>query len=273
MCSTADDSGFQYARPEQLFPPDLASTPERYSKFRQAAQNFIKAVRRVGASGGPPPPGAGLPGFPALDFEMMATRDMLDLVGAWHALGCVAGWAEIAELTCLLDGLMWFARVFREVAERSGYHGMEVGEAKELRFVFVPSSDPDSYLVIPESQPHCPMVDASEDELQAIEAALDLLPSSLAGLAGVDRPAGQMQGAEWPRILRDKATEERDRFIYEQCCAGMPYGQIAAEVNKNSDWAPLETKNGAKDAAKRYAQRHQLPAPPRRQRGRPSSKK
>ena len=69
----------------------------------------------------------------------------------------------------------------------------------------------------------------------------------------------------------DAPTEERNRFIYEEWPKGTPVKTIRAEVNKHPDWDPIETDNGIKAAAGRYARVHDLPPPRPRKQGRPKS--
>jgi hypothetical protein len=67
-------------------------------------------------------------------------------------------------------------------------------------------------------------------------------------------------------ILRDESTEARDAWIYDQCCKGVAYTTIISTLRKDhKDWAQIKSKQGITDAAKRYAQRHTKPLPPRRQ--------
>jgi hypothetical protein len=74
-----------------------------------------------------------------------------------------------------------------------------------------------------------------------------------------------------PPVLKDAATDARDKWIYEQCWKGVPYKKITAELAKkreskpSQDWRIIKSEQGIRDAAKRYAERKELPAPPRRQ--------
>ena len=68
------------------------------------------------------------------------------------------------------------------------------------------------------------------------------------------------------RAIRDKATEARDKWIYDQCCKGVAYDSIARNLSKkNPKWARIGTKQGILACAKRYAKRKRLPEPPPRQ--------
>jgi len=59
-----------------------------------------------------------------------------------------------------------------------------------------------------------------------------------------------------------------NRFIYEEATRGTPWGSIMRAVKKHKEWEPIETENGIKDAANRYAERLGLEPPPTRQPGR-----
>jgi hypothetical protein len=66
--------------------------------------------------------------------------------------------------------------------------------------------------------------------------------------------------------LRDKALEDRDRWIYAECCRGTAYDTIASKLTKKpQDWPRIESKQGIQNAAKKYAERNGLPPIPRRQ--------
>ena len=73
----------------------------------------------------------------------------------------------------------------------------------------------------------------------------------------------------------DKATESRNKWIYDECMKGTSHKKIRAELNRRigckeqPDWEPILTDNGIKGAATRYAIRKGKPQPPERRRGRP----
>jgi hypothetical protein len=67
------------------------------------------------------------------------------------------------------------------------------------------------------------------------------------------------------KALRDKQTEVRDEWIYKQCCAGVAYDTIVRRLAKRKRWQHISTKQGIQYAARRYAERNNLPAPPPRQ--------
>lgn len=67
------------------------------------------------------------------------------------------------------------------------------------------------------------------------------------------------------------AAEERDRWIYTECRKGTPYEGIIRQLRrKPDDWERIESAQGIRSAAQRYAKKHRLPEPETRQPGRPS---
>jgi hypothetical protein len=68
------------------------------------------------------------------------------------------------------------------------------------------------------------------------------------------------------RVIRDKHSEARDKWIYEECCRGTAYDRIAIILKKKpKGWARIDSKQGVRNAAIRYAKRHKLPDIPKRQ--------
>ena len=63
--------------------------------------------------------------------------------------------------------------------------------------------------------------------------------------------------------------DARNRFIYEEEVRLTTRPAIREAVNSHPEWEPLEKDNGVKDAARRYATKFNLPAPPMRRRSRP----
>jgi hypothetical protein len=84
-------------------------------------------------------------------------------------------------------------------------------------------------------------------------------------------PTDQLPGGRGSRRTRpirsvDSATEARNRWIYKQCCALVPYDTIAIQLKKKpKSWLRIDSKQGIRAAAVRYAQRHNLPSIPERQ--------
>jgi hypothetical protein len=69
---------------------------------------------------------------------------------------------------------------------------------------------------------------------------------------------------------RDPKLEARDKWIYQQCCKGRaaPYLSIIAELKKKAQakgWEPIDSPQGIRRAASKYAIAHDLPQPSRRQ--------
>ena len=70
----------------------------------------------------------------------------------------------------------------------------------------------------------------------------------------------------------DKATEARNKWLYDQCCKVVAYTTIEKQLRKKPpSWDRLGV-NGIKRAANAYAKRHGLPPIPTRQNGRPKKK-
>ena len=71
-------------------------------------------------------------------------------------------------------------------------------------------------------------------------------------------------------IERTSAADARDCWVYEQATIGRPWQWIADNI---PNWCPdreqVTTPNGAKKAGTRYAEKHGLPAIPKRKSGRP----
>jgi len=76
--------------------------------------------------------------------------------------------------------------------------------------------------------------------------------------------------ADTPKpISTQSPKEQRDKWIYNECIKGTPYQTIVIRLNKKpKKWSRIESVNGVKMAAKRYAERHSLPMPHARQSGR-----
>jgi hypothetical protein len=78
----------------------------------------------------------------------------------------------------------------------------------------------------------------------------------------IDTPAARKN------VIRDKATEARDKWIYQQCCRGTPHDNIVADLKKKAPkkrWRIVSSKQRIQQIGKEYARRHGLPEPaPRR---------
>jgi hypothetical protein len=67
---------------------------------------------------------------------------------------------------------------------------------------------------------------------------------------------------------RDRKLEARDHWIYRRSCAGVAYKEINAELKnlcQNKGWRMLHSIQGTRAAARKYAERHDLPYPAPRQ--------
>jgi len=62
-------------------------------------------------------------------------------------------------------------------------------------------------------------------------------------------------------------NDERDKWIYGQCCEGIAYAKIGHDLSslaRNNGWCAIDSPQALSSAAKRYANRHNLPLPPKR---------
>jgi hypothetical protein len=79
-------------------------------------------------------------------------------------------------------------------------------------------------------------------------------------------PSTARNGQGVPARVRDKAVDARDRWIYAECCKGIAYDTMARALTKKpASWPRIDSKQGIQNAAKRYAQRHNLAPIPKRQ--------
>jgi len=83
--------------------------------------------------------------------------------------------------------------------------------------------------------------------------------------------AGQSSSKQAPQW--DKLTEDRNRWLYEQCQACTPYKNIISELRQHKEWQRITSVQGVKKAATTYAERKNLSPIPIRQNGRPKKKK
>ncbi len=74
------------------------------------------------------------------------------------------------------------------------------------------------------------------------------------------RDDDQQMSRNYPRV-KDPSTEPRDRWLYEQCVAAVPYPRIVAALTANGHgWRPIASKVGVRCAALRYAERNRVAA-------------
>jgi hypothetical protein len=67
---------------------------------------------------------------------------------------------------------------------------------------------------------------------------------------------------------RDKKTEARDKWIYDQCCERMPYDNVVAELKRigpKRGWRVVSSKQRIQQIGNEYPERHGLDRPPPRQ--------
>jgi hypothetical protein len=67
---------------------------------------------------------------------------------------------------------------------------------------------------------------------------------------------------------RDRKLEARDKWLYRQCCNGVPYKDIKSQLEeqcRKKGWRKIGSVQGVRAAAIKYGARHHLPAPPNRQ--------
>lgn len=81
--------------------------------------------------------------------------------------------------------------------------------------------------------------------------------------AWIELTAGQ-SASKPVRIKRDRETEARDKWIYQQCDAKVPYSTIIIKLKEKVSWELIDTPQGILAAARRYATRHDKPQPPPR---------
>jgi hypothetical protein len=62
--------------------------------------------------------------------------------------------------------------------------------------------------------------------------------------------------------------DPRGQFAYQEAVKGTAWKTIKAQINNRPEWETLETDNGVKDLAKRYAAKNHLPGPTSRRAGR-----
>jgi hypothetical protein len=63
---------------------------------------------------------------------------------------------------------------------------------------------------------------------------------------------------------KEKSTEARDKWIYERVLAGVRLAKIKSDLKKRKSWEPIESEQGIRQAAIRYAKRNNRPRPPSR---------
>src|SRR5262249_16708895 len=75
------------------------------------------------------------------------------------------------------------------------------------------------------------------------------------------RRRGALRRTDLKPSVRDKQTGARDKWIYDRCVKGIPYAKIRAQLKKKTNWDQIESEQGIRQAALRYAERKNLPRP------------
>ena len=100
--------------------------------------------------------------------------------------------------------------------------------------------------------------------------------ASIAAINAVLNAVGEAQ-ADRPKrepLPATTANEARDKWLYEQCCKPeVKLQTIKQRLANKKKWAQLDSIQGIRLAANRYAERNQLPEIPSRQPGKPARKK
>jgi len=81
-------------------------------------------------------------------------------------------------------------------------------------------------------------------------------------------PVGTPRRRKAIRTLRDPNLEARDRWLYQQCYKGVAYKTIKRALGlrcQEKGWHMINSIQGIRCAARKYAGRHGLPMPPSRQ--------
>lgn len=95
------------------------------------------------------------------------------------------------------------------------------------------------------------------------------------------RLAMEQERAKLPKTIAvpDTPAEKRNKWIYDECVKGKPFGVITRELTRRiatdpecSEWEPIESPSGIKGAADRHAHRHDFSPPKSRQPGRREKK-
>jgi hypothetical protein len=80
-------------------------------------------------------------------------------------------------------------------------------------------------------------------------------------IGDADKPPRQL-------VKKDSKTEARNKWIYDQCCKGIPHDKIVAELRTRATrrgWKIVSTKQRIQQIGNEYADDHGLDRPPPRQ--------
>jgi hypothetical protein len=110
--------------------------------------------------------------------------------------------------------------------------------------------DPDGHLILPRFK--------TITSRASRATVLDLLRS----IGPTARSLRRQLQKEWgvgEEVIPDSETAARQKWIYEQACAGVQYDTIGRMLpSQNPKWSTM-TKQGAHRAAKRYAEQNNIP--------------
>jgi hypothetical protein len=100
------------------------------------------------------------------------------------------------------------------------------------------------------------------------ESVLCSGPSSVAQETAVPPTARPTRNSDSARkVLRDRKMEERNRWIYQQCCKRREHDAIVAELKRiavRRRWRIVSTKQRIQQIGREYARQHDLEPPPAR---------
>lgn len=126
------------------------------------------------------------------------------------------------------------------------------------------------------------MVGFCEADLRALEQGrghVDDLASSMTDLFftlnnAIDAIKNLPKTDGKKNTLTINRNDNRDNWIYNEAMKGTEWDSIIRKQRKKPEkWERINSVQGIKDAAKRYARRHDLPQPPSRQAGRQPKRK
>ena len=84
----------------------------------------------------------------------------------------------------------------------------------------------------------------------------------------------EVEGGKAVRLPTQTPADKRNKWIYDECCKGTDYESTIRKLRKKpKSWERLEWPQSVRAAAIRFADKHGLPHPPKRQHGRPKTSK
>jgi len=214
-------------------------------------------------------------------FEETRARLLLTATTAWRSIDAKScGQAEedaISELSAqgLIEvRIVAIVRMGDKVTPKCRYVGggawWPLLEAKLEQLVPVTWREknglPKNYLIQDAKVVSIRLTSAGYDYCQAIKNDtwrewIDARPNKIEPYLRCDGVAKIKQ----PAITTNDA---RDKWIYQKCVALVPYASIVRQLKEKAKWELIDSIQGIKLAAKRYAERNCLPPIPSRQPGR-----